>query len=91
MWDARITVEPGGLDDRVGVPDPAALRRAGIREAGGGLALFGMANVPFIYISVNYWRTIHPATSGRADAAGRHGRAALVLRCLLSCCSSCCC
>jgi TRAP-type C4-dicarboxylate transport system permease small subunit len=22
-----------------------------------------MANVPFIYISVNYWRTIHPATS----------------------------
>jgi heme exporter protein C len=28
-----------------------------------GLALFGMANVPFIYISVNYWRTIHPATS----------------------------
>ena len=28
-----------------------------------GLALFGMANVPFVYISVNYWRTIHPATS----------------------------
>ena len=28
-----------------------------------GLAIFGMANVPFIYISVNYWRTIHPATS----------------------------
>ena len=28
-----------------------------------GLALFGMANVPFIYISVNYWRTIHPTTS----------------------------
>jgi heme exporter protein C len=22
-----------------------------------------MANVPFIYISVNYWRTIHPKTS----------------------------
>jgi len=28
-----------------------------------GLALFGAANVPFVYISVNYWRTIHPATS----------------------------
>jgi len=28
-----------------------------------GLALFGMANVPFVYISVNYWRTIHPKTS----------------------------
>jgi hypothetical protein len=22
-----------------------------------------MANVPFIYISVNFWRTIHPATT----------------------------
>jgi heme exporter protein C len=22
-----------------------------------------MANVPFIYISVNYWRTIHPSTT----------------------------
>jgi heme exporter protein C len=28
-----------------------------------GLALFGAANVPFIYISVNYWRTIHPTTN----------------------------
>ena len=28
-----------------------------------GLALFGMANVPFIYVSVNYWRTLHPKTS----------------------------
>jgi heme exporter protein C len=27
------------------------------------LALFGMANVPFIYISVNFWRTIHPLTT----------------------------
>ncbi len=22
-----------------------------------------MANVPFIYVSVNYWRTLHPKTS----------------------------
>jgi heme exporter protein C len=28
-----------------------------------GLALFGMANVPFVYWSVNVWRTIHPKTS----------------------------
>ena len=28
-----------------------------------GMALFGMANVPFIYVSVNYWRTLHPQTS----------------------------
>ena len=35
----------------------------GSDKLGAGLALFGMANVPFIYVSVNYWRTIHPATS----------------------------
>jgi len=28
-----------------------------------GLALFGMANVPFVYWSVNLWRTMHPLTS----------------------------
>lgn len=27
------------------------------------LALFGMANVPFVYMSVNWWRTVHPKTS----------------------------
>jgi len=25
--------------------------------------VFGMANVPFIYVSVNVWRTLHPKTS----------------------------
>ena len=35
----------------------------GSDKLGAGLALFGMANVPFIYVSVNYWRTIHPATT----------------------------
>ena len=28
-----------------------------------GMALFGMAVVPFVYVSVNYWRTMHPQTS----------------------------
>jgi heme exporter protein C len=28
-----------------------------------GLAVFGMANAPFVYISVNVWRTMHPKTS----------------------------
>ena len=28
-----------------------------------GMALFGMATAPFIYISVNVWRTLHPQTS----------------------------
>jgi heme exporter protein C len=28
-----------------------------------GLAVFGMATSPFVYLSVNIWRTIHPLTS----------------------------
>ena len=27
------------------------------------VALFGMANVPFVYWSVNMWRTVHPKTT----------------------------
>ena len=28
-----------------------------------GVALFGMFNVPFVYVSVNVWRTLHPQTT----------------------------
>jgi len=28
-----------------------------------GVALFGLANAPFVYVSVNYWRTLHPRTT----------------------------
>ena len=28
-----------------------------------GVALFGLANSPFVYVSVNYWRTLHPQTT----------------------------
>lgn len=28
-----------------------------------GMAIFSMFNVVFVYVSVNYWRTIHPPTS----------------------------
>ena len=28
-----------------------------------GVALFGMVNVPFVYWSVNVWRTVHPTTN----------------------------
>jgi heme exporter protein C len=35
----------------------------GAEKLSAGLALFGMANVPFVYVSVNYWRTIHPTTN----------------------------
>jgi heme exporter protein C len=35
----------------------------GSDKLGAGMALFGLATSPFIYVSVNYWRTIHPKTT----------------------------
>ena len=63
QWDVRLTASLMGwmvscaylLLRKYGGP--------GSDKLAAGLALFGMANVPFIYISVNYWRTIHPKTS----------------------------
>ena len=63
VWDARLTSSLMLFLIFVGLPAAAAVRRARIREARGRLALFGMANVPFIYVSVNVWRTLHPKTS----------------------------
>jgi heme exporter protein C len=62
-WDVRLTSSLMGwmvawaylLVRKYGGP--------GSDKLAAGLALFGMANVPFVYISVNYWRTIHPKTS----------------------------
>jgi heme exporter protein C len=35
----------------------------GSSKLASGVALFGMANVPFVYWSVNVWRTVHPTTA----------------------------
>ncbi|MCS6911638.1 MAG: cytochrome c biogenesis protein CcsA [Myxococcales bacterium] len=35
----------------------------GGRQLAAGLALFGAADVPLIYVSVSIWRTIHPKTT----------------------------
>ncbi len=35
----------------------------GSEKLAAAMALFGMANVPFVYISVNVWRTLHPKTT----------------------------
>jgi len=63
VWDVRVT---SSLVSWMIAVAYLILRRyggPGSEKLAAGLALFGMANVPFIYISVNYWRTIHPATS----------------------------
>ena len=35
----------------------------GSDKLGAGMAIFSIFNVVFVYVSVNYWRTIHPPTS----------------------------
>jgi heme exporter protein C len=63
QWDVRLTSSLMGWMVAVAY---LLLRRfggPGSDKLAAGLALFGMANVPFIYISVNYWRTIHPTTN----------------------------
>ena len=62
QWDARLT---SSLLLFLIFVAYLLLRRyggPGSDKLSAGLALFGMANVPFIYVSVNYWRTIHPDT-----------------------------
>ncbi len=48
---------------------------AGSEKLSAVLALFGMANVPFVYWSVNVWRTVHPEDIGRDDVAAVDGPA----------------
>jgi len=63
QWDARLTSSlllwmmfvAYLLVRRYGGPGSEKLSAA--------VALFGMANVPFVYVSVNFWRTLHPKTS----------------------------
>jgi heme exporter protein C len=35
----------------------------GAEKLAAAIGIFGMANVPFVYVSVNIWRTLHPKTS----------------------------
>jgi heme exporter protein C len=63
QWDARLTSSivlwmifvAYLLLRRYGGP--------GSEKLSAGVALFGMANVPFVYWSVNMWRTVHPTTN----------------------------
>ncbi len=62
-WDVRLTSSLMGWMVAVAYLLVRKYGGPGSDKLAAGLALFGMANVPFIYISVNYWRTIHPKTS----------------------------
>ena len=63
QWDARLT---SALVMWLVFMAYLLLRKyggAGSEKLSAVLALFGMANVPFVYWSVNVWRTVHPKTT----------------------------
>ena len=63
QWDARLT---SSLLVWMMFTSYLLLRRyggPGSDKLAAAVAIFGMANVPFVYISVNVWRTLHPKTT----------------------------
>jgi heme exporter protein C len=63
QWDARLT---SALVLWLIFVAYLLLRKyggAGSEKLSAAVALFGMANVPFVYWSVNVWRTVHPKTT----------------------------
>jgi heme exporter protein C len=63
QWDAKLTT---ALVMWLIFVAYLLLRRFGGPGTGklaAGMALFGMANVPFVYWSVYIWRTVHPLTT----------------------------
>jgi heme exporter protein C len=74
QWDARLT---SALVMWLVFVAYLLLRKyggPGSEKLSAVLALFGMANVPFVYWSVNVWRTVHPKTSVVMTLAPAMGR-----------------
>src|SRR4029077_1673099 len=63
VWDARLTMSLLMWMIFVAYLLLRKYGGPGSEKLAAGLAVFGMANAPFIYISVNVWRTLHPKTS----------------------------
>jgi heme exporter protein C len=63
QWDARLT---SSLLLWLMFTAYLLVRRyggAGAEKLAAAVAIFGMFNVPFVYVSVNVWRTLHPKTT----------------------------
>ena len=63
QWDARLT---SSLLLWLLFTAYLLVRRyggAGSEKLAAAVAIFGMCNVPFVYVSVNVWRTLHPRTT----------------------------
>jgi len=62
QWDARLTSSLLMWMIFVAYLLVRRFGGSGAEKLGAAMAVFGMANVPFVYVSVNIWRTIHPTT-----------------------------
>ena len=63
QWDARLTMALLVELIFIGYLLVRKYGGPGSDKLAAALAIFGMANVPFVYTSVNIWRTIHPQTT----------------------------
>jgi heme exporter protein C len=63
QWDARLTMALLLELIFIGYLLVRKYGGPGSEKLSAAMAIFGMANVPFVYISVNIWRTVHPTTT----------------------------
>lgn len=63
QWDAKLTMALLLETVFLGYLLVRKYGGPGSEKMGAALAVFGMINVPFVYWSVNIWRTIHPTTN----------------------------
>ncbi|WP_428263765.1 cytochrome c biogenesis protein [Haliangium sp.] len=62
-WDARLTTSLLLWMTMIGYMLVRKYAGQSGERLAAGLGIFGMANVPLIYVSVRIWRTLHPQTS----------------------------
>ncbi len=63
VWDARLTTSLILWLIMLGVLVVRSVGGEDSHRLAAGLSVFGMANVPFVYVSVRIARTLHPPTS----------------------------
>jgi heme exporter protein C len=63
QWDAKLTMALLLEAIFIGYLLVRKYGGPGSEKLGAAMAIFGTLNVPFVYWSVNIWRTVHPKTS----------------------------
>ncbi|MCC7416693.1 MAG: cytochrome c biogenesis protein CcsA [Acidobacteria bacterium] len=63
QWDAHLTMALLVELIFIGYLIVRKYGGLGSEKLSAAVAIFGMANIPFVYLSANIWRTLHPPTS----------------------------